>query len=286
MSNGREASIRARLRNLADRGDQFELILTRYLLERFLYRLSVSDVAEQFCLKGALLFDLWFEDPHRPTRDADFLGNGPANAGRLADCIRTVCLIRCDDGVTYDPDTVTVQAIRDAADYGGLRVRLLGHLGKTRNRIQLDVGYGDIVTPAAEVEIMPVQLDDMPAPQLRVYSRASVVAEKLQALVFLGLGNSRMKDYYDLYKLTQHENIDPETLTAAIAVTFRRRLTSIPDDVPIGLQDEFAHDRDKQIQWQAFLDKNGLDDLALDEVVRTLREILMTPLQQARQSNR
>ncbi len=202
MNAGLAASVHARLLARAkERGDDFNLILTRYAVERFLYRLSVSPARDRYWLKGALLFDLWFGVPHRPTRDADFLGFGPADAGTLRDAIREVCSNKVADGMVFDPDSLVIEEIREAARYGGLRAKLVGRLGNARCPIQLDVGFGDAVTPGAEDAEYPTLLDGLPAPRLRVYPRATVVAEKLEAVVSLGMANSRMKDYFDLFAL-------------------------------------------------------------------------------------
>lgn len=217
------------------RGEDFNLILNRYAIERFLYRLSISDTHDAFVLKGALLFDLWFQDSHRPTRDADFLGFGAEDAEALQRTLQQVCGVEADDGMRFDPDSVNVEAIRETARYGGLRARLMGRLGNARCSVQLDVGYGDAVTPAPQEVICPVLLDDLPAPHLRVYPRATVMAEKLEAIVSLGMANSRMKDYYDLLMLAREGVVDRKEAGEAIAATFGRRGTAIPDGVPVGL---------------------------------------------------
>ena len=182
MSGNLAASIHARLLNRAKaRGEEFNLVLTRYAIERFLYRLSTLPARESFCLKGALLFDLWFDIPHRPTHDADFLGFGPRDAAALAATMREICGVDADDGMIFDAATITVEEIREEARYGGLRVRLTATLGRARSRVQIDVGYGDAVSPGPEEGVYPVMLDDLPPPRLRVYPRATVIAEKLEA---------------------------------------------------------------------------------------------------------
>lgn len=274
-TNGKAASIRARLLNRAkERGEDFNLLLTRYATERFLYRMSVSQVRNQFFLKGALLFDLWFDVPHRPTRDADFLGFGPAEAAVLADTVRAICAIEFDDGMVYDAGTVSVGEIREEANYGGLRVKLLGLLGKARITLQLDVGYGDAVTPGPTETDLPKILDDLPAPRLIVYPRESVIAEKLEAIASLGIANSRMKDYFDLLALQREGRFDPSQLPRAIAATFRRRRSKIPSGLPVGLTREFALDETKQKQWKAFLAKNQLEAPPLEEVIDKLGDWL------------
>jgi len=281
---GLVASIHARLLNLAKaRDEDFNMILTRYAIERFLYRLSIGPEREAFWLKGALLFDLWFDVPHRPTRDADFLGFGPADAEALANTIREICGVAADDGMEFDPASITIEEIREDAHYGGLRVRLVSRLGNARCTVQLDVGYGDAVTPGPEEAIYPTLLDDQPPPRLRVYPRAAVAAEKLEAIVSLGMANSRMKDYFDLRALALEGVLDARLLGDAIAATFQRRGTVVPVDMPLGLSDEFARNAAKQAQWKAFLGKNRLDAPTLDEVIGEVRRFVIEPLKLARQ---
>ena len=284
MTVGLVASIHARLLNLAKaRDEDFNMILTRYAIERFLYRLSIGPEREAFWLKGALLFDLWFDVPHRPTRDADFLGFGPADAEALANTIREICGVAADDGMEFDPASITIEEIREDAHYGGLRVRLVSRLGNARCTVQLDVGYGDAVTPGPEEAIYPTLLDDQPPPRLRVYPRAAVAAEKLEAIVSLGMANSRMKDYFDLRALALEGVLDARLLGNAIAATFQRRGTVVPVDMPLGLSDEFARNAAKQAQWKAFLGKNRLDAPTLDEVIGEVRRFVIEPLKLARQ---
>jgi len=284
VSDGQAASIHARLLNRAKaRREDFNLILTRYALERFLYRLSQVPARETYWLKGAMLFDLWFDVPHRPTRDADFLGFGPMDVDALASTMREICNITVDDGMVYDPNSITVEEIREEARYGGLRVRLRGRLGNARCTVQLDVGYGDAVTPGPEEAVYPTLLDDMPPPRLRVYPRAAVVAEKLEAIVSLGMANSRMKDYFDLRALAQEGALDARQLGDAIAATFQRRGTAVPVELPLGLSDEFARDAAKRAQWKAFLGKNRLEAPTLDEVIEEIRRFVAGPLALARQ---
>jgi len=184
MSVNRAASIHARLLEQAKHDSvDFNLMLARYALERWLYRLSISQARGEFMLKGALLFDLWFDVPHRPTRDADFLGFGPADAQVLARTVQMVCRIRADDGMQFDSESVNVMEIRKEANYDGLRVKFTGTLGKARCPMQLDVGYGDAVIPGPQEADYPTLLDDLPGPRLRVYPREAVVAEALENVV-------------------------------------------------------------------------------------------------------
>jgi len=281
------ASFHARLLARAKaRGEDFNLTLTRYALERFLYRLSVTPARDHYWLKGALLFDLWFDVPHRPTRDADLLGFGSADAGRLRKALAEVCHVAGEDGMRFDARSIAIEQIREDARYGGLRVRLKGQLGNARCNVQLDIGYGDAVTPGPEEITYPTLLDDLPAPRLRAYPRATVVAEKVEALVTLGMANSRMKDYFDLRALAREGVINSAQLAQALAVTFARRGTPLPDALPLGLSDEFSQDRAKGAQWTASLGKNRLDAPPLAEVVAEVRAFLEAPLRVAQEQRR
>ncbi len=273
------ASIRDRLLNKA-RAEKldYNLLLTRYALERLLYRLSVSEQRVQFLLKGALLFDLWFDVPHRPTHDVDFLGFGSAEIPQLEEVFRSISRIEVEDGIMFQPDSVKGTEIRKEANYAGVRITLMGLLDSARCPVQVDVGFGDVVVPGPEDARYPIILPGMPEPQLRVYPRYTVVAEKLEALTSLGMLNSRMKDFFDLWVLAQHSDFDGSVLSRAVAATFDRRRTAIPQGTPIGLNDEFINDAQKEKQWQAFLRKNALDPIPLAAVINDLREFLLPVL--------
>lgn len=275
------ASVRGRLQNHArSSGQDFNLVLTRYAIERLLFRISISRHAGQFLLKGALLFDLWFDLPHRPTRDADFLGFGSAELPHIDAVFREICAVDAADGVTFPPDSVRAAEIRKDANYAGVRVTMLGLIDGARCSVQVDIGFGDAVTPAPEDVEYPIILEGFPAPKLRAYPRYTVVAEKFEALTSLGIANSRMKDYFDLWVLARHTEFDGEILRRAVQATFDRRETPLTDTPPIGLTDEFALDAKKQTQWQAFARKNRLDAPSLECVVKALGEFL-TPVQHA-----
>jgi len=279
------ASIRQRLLDLArKRGEDFQTILDRYAVERLLYRLSISDQRNEFLLKGALLFAVWFDAPHRPTRDADLLGFGEPDAARLADSVGRMCAIAVDDAITYDAATIAVQEIREHASYPGLRVNLRATLDNARCNVQLDVGLGDAVTPAPVEAEYPSLLADLPSPRLRVYPRETVYAEKLEAIAHLGIANSRMKDYFDLLALAREGAMDTATLARAIAATFERRETPLPAAMPLGLTVEFARDAGKRQQWNAFLNRNRLEAPALDAAIEEIARFLDTPLARARDS--
>lgn len=276
MKNRNAASVRSRLLNHARETQQdFNLVLTRFGLERLLYRLSVSDHAHNFLLKGALLFDLWFDLPHRPTRDADLLGFGSTELASLEEVFTEICSTEVEDGIEFHTDSVTAIEIRKEASYPGVRVTLTAELDGAMINLQVDIGFGDAVTPEPEQITYPVFLEDMDSPKLRAYPKYTVVAEKFEALCSLGMGNSRMKDYFDLWVIALNSDLSGETLRQAIHETFARRQTNIPTTVPLGLTSEFAFDPQKQTQWRAFLHRNGLGDIDLSEVVGTLDRFLV-----------
>lgn len=273
MTRNIAASARARLKTYADgHREEFNLTLTRYGLERLLYRLSVSRHENAFLLKGALLFSLWYQHPHRPTRDADLLSFGAPDIDSLVSVFREICGIAVEDGITFNTDDIKGAEIRQATGYGGVRVDVPAALDGARIALQFDIGFGDAVTPGPEDVQYPVLLEDMPAPKLRAYPKCTVVAEKLHAICLLGMLNTRLKDYFDLHVLLQEGSLDRIELRRAAAATFERRKMLIPNDVPVGLTATFSQDPAKQTQWKAFLKKNGLDQIELGAVVGGIRE--------------
>jgi hypothetical protein len=273
MSRNMAASVRARLKQHADALKQdFNLILTHYGLERLLYRLSISPHAPNFLLKGALLFSLWYGHPHRPTRDVDLLGFGPQDIDTAAKAFREICQIAVEDGIVFDADSVKGAEIRKEAGYGGVRLDIQGKLDGARIALQVDIGFGDAVTPAPEAISYPLLLDDMPAPQLRAYPKYTVVAEKFHAINLLGMANTRLKDYFDLWVLLGEGTLEPSELRRAIEATFARRNMNLPKQLPTGLSDAFVQDAGKDAQWKAFLRKNRLEPVALADVVTRLRD--------------
>ena len=273
------ASVRARLLNKARAGRlDFNLLLTRYALERILYRLSISEEHGLFLLKGALLFDLWFDVPHRPTRDADLLGFGSAEIPRIESLFREISQIESEDGIVFQAGSVKAAEIRKEANYAGIRVTMLGILDGAHCPVQIDIGFGDAVTPGPDNVEYPIVLEGMPSPQLRAYPRYTVVAEKLEAMVKLGILNSRMKDYFDLWVLSRHSDFDGAVLAQAIRATFERRGTAIPPNLPFALTDEFALHEQKIRQWTGFQRKNALEPMTLAAVIEALREFLLPVL--------
>jgi hypothetical protein len=267
------ASVRARIYNKA-KADKVNphFLFTRYALERMLYRLSVSEHRDSFLLKGALLFDLWYDVPLRPTRDIDLLGFGMAEIPHLLKVFEDLCAIEVDDGINFEATSIKAEEIRKEANYSGTRVTLVGAIDGAKCTVQVDVGYGDAVTPAPEMATYPAMLKDMPAPKLRVYPQYTVIAEKFEAIVILGMANSRMKDYFDLWVLLRNATLDQEILELAVQATFTRRGTAVPIGMPVGLSDQFALDKSRVDLWDAFVGRNKLKAVSLAETVAYLRE--------------
>jgi predicted nucleotidyltransferase component of viral defense system len=271
-------SVRQRLLNIIrETGEDANLVWSRYAAERLLYRLSVSDFAGDFVLKGAMLFMVWSGEPHRPTVDMDLLGYCEDSNEHIGDIFRRVCGADVEpDGLVFEPNTIRVTAIRGNQEYRGRRVNLTAFLGKARIPVQVDIGFGDVVTPRAQKVTYPTLLE-FPAPRIRGCPQETVVAEKLQAMVALGIANSRMKDFYDLRVLARRFKFDGVTLVRAIRATFERRKTLVPTDPPLALTEEFGSDRSKLIQWNAFVRKSGLETGAVElpELLAELREFLL-----------
>ena len=276
------ASVLARLKNIAKSANLVYLeILNRYVIERVLKRIELSEYSSKCILKGGTLFILWSDGfTYRPTMDADLEFRGEGSPETLRLMFRTIAAIdlSSDDGVRIDVDSVRAESIREDDEYGGVRVRMNAFIGKVRIPVQFDVGVGDAITPIARKADFPVLLDGS-APRLRVYPRETVFAEKLETIVKRGIANSRMKDYYDLFVLSRDESVDEGILKAAVMRTFQRRKTPIPPECPFGLSDAFAQNQAKIVQWNAFVRKSRLINLRMEfvDVVRDIRKYL-TPI--------
>jgi hypothetical protein len=275
MSPDRSASLLARLLAQAKRTDvEHGHLLHRFMIERLLARLAASDHGDRFVLKGALLFAVWYDEPHRPTRDIDLLGHGPADAPTLLRRFRDIVRTPLDDGVDFDPSSLHVEPIRETQTYGGWRLRLLGRTGSARCPIQIDVAFGDalpIVTPVIDY---PVLLSGFEAPRLRAYPVHGVVAEKYHAMVALGMANTRLKDFFDLGVIARRTRLDGASLASAIAATFARRNTPLPAEVPVALTTDFALAPPKQVQWAAFHARLRLSATPLPATVALLHDLL------------
>lgn len=277
------ASVRDRLLRLArDRGEDFQLVLLRYANERLLYRLATSKHGSRFVLKGAALFTLWTGTPHRATRDLDLLGFGEATESHILAVFNEVLATLVeDDGVRFDASTLEVGQIREGQEYGGIRAEILARIASAQVRLQVDIGFGDAITPAA-VEIEFPALLDFQAPRLHAYPPETVVAEKVEAMVQLGMANSRMKDFYDVALLSRIFEFDGEILARAIRATFDRRKTPIPAALPVALTSEFAEDASKKGQWSGFVRKSGAQDAGtLADVIASIVMFVELPLRSA-----
>jgi hypothetical protein len=279
------ASVKQRLLNLArERGEDFNFLLIRYGVERLLYRLDQSKHAEEFVLKGAMLFHMRPDPlPHRPTRDVDLLGKGSPEPARLVRVFREVCAVNVvDDGLVFDERSVRGARIQEEQEYEGVRMHLQARMGLARVPVQVDVGFGDALTPPPKRELLTVLLD-LPAPCLLTCPWETVIAEKFEALVDLGMANSRMKDFFDLAYLSSTLALDGAVLAQAIDATFRRRKTPLPAEAPVGLSRAFGSDTVKQTQWRAFVRRlrggAGRETDSLDTVLGKLREFLMPPVE-------
>jgi predicted nucleotidyltransferase component of viral defense system len=269
------ASVRARLLNLArERNQPFDLLLTRYTLERFLYRLSVSKHRDRFVLKGAMLLTSTMNDPHRPTRDLDLLGFGDPDPIGTIEVFREICAVDFDDAVAFDILGISVDRMRDEMEYGGLRIKTNADVDGAKVRVLIDIGFGDSTEPGLVEIDLPVLLEQ-PAPHLRAYPYETVIAEKFQAMVALGRANSRMKDFYDIWVLSRSHAFDEDRLARAIAATFERRKTEIPVQLPDALTPAFAADPTKQRQWATFIRDVAINAGSLAEVIEQIASFLM-----------
>jgi len=279
------ASIRQRLLNLSrERNMAFDLVLVRYGIERLLYRLTCSEHSDAFLLKGAMLFAVWSPQTHRPTRDVDLLGFGHAELKDIEGIFKGLCEQPVlDDGLAFLSASVEVAYIREEARYGGVRVSMMAKLGNARIPLQVDIGYGDAVTPGPEKVTFPSLLA-LHAPILRAYPIYTVVAEKFEALVSLSATNTRMKDFFDLWFLSENFDFEANVLSQAIRATFDRRGTALlASDEIVGLSDAFAADR-KAI-WDSFLIRNGLGRRELREILDRLKRFLL-PMVHAEKANK
>lgn len=253
------ASVAGRLLHRAKRtGDDYQTLLLTYCLERFLYRLGLSGCRDRFVLKGAMLLRLWSENPYRATRDLDLLrlGDGAVDAIRK-DLRQIIGAPAPADAVTFECDEMRLEAIRAEDELVGTRALLPARCGKARLSLQIDMGFGDAVWPMPQACTYPTLLD-FPAPELLVYPREAVVAEKLEALVVLGERNSRIKDFFDLHHLASHFEFDREALVEAVRRTFERRRTAIPAELPIGLSPAYWENPSRPAQVRAFARRAGL----------------------------
>ncbi len=277
------ASVRARLTDYArQRDENAQLVMLRFAIERLIYRLAQSGYRDHFILKGAMLFSLWASVPYRSTGDLDLLGQGDPAPDRMAGIFKALCeLAAPDDGVVYDPGSVRAVSTRDDEDYPGVRITLTATIANARLPIQIDIGFGDAVTPAAS-EVTYPSLLDFPKAVVKAYPPETVVAEKLEALVTLGVRNTRMKDFFDLWVIAKTFTFDGTTLAAAVAATFARRQTPLAAETPFALTEAFYADPSKNAQWKAFLERTAIaiPPAPFPELV-TLIATFVSPLMEA-----
>jgi hypothetical protein len=280
------ASVRQRLLNLSkERSEAFDLVLTRYALERLLYRIGRSEWRSRFLLKGAMLYTLWFDAPYRPTKDMDLLCFGPSEITHVEETFRALCEVAVeDDGITFLKESVRGSEIRGESEYQGVRMQMTAILSGAAIPLQIDVAFGDAVLPGPE-EIRYPTILDLPAPEVLAYPIYTVVAEKFQAMVMLGIANSRMKDFFDIWKMARQFDLDGLVLTQSIRATFVQRRTALPAELPLALTDSFSQDRAKMTQWGAFIRKNRLmaEKVSLQEVTIFLTGFLMPPVRAIQQ---
>ena len=277
------ASVQARLVERSRAlGVEHQLTLARFGGERLLYRLSKSEFADRFILNGAALLLLWLGEQIRPTKDIDLLGFGDTSAEALERVFVSLCAKEApEDGLTFLPESVQVEAIREDQEYGGMRVKLMAMLGNVRIPLQIDVGAGDAVVPPPEVLDFPGLLD-LPRARLRAYRPETSIAEKTEAIVRLALANSRMKDFFDIHQLAETRTFDGETIRLAVAATFERRGIEIPSERPLALTSDFAEDGQKKVQWTAFVRRTRRPDLHdLPAIIAALDRFLWPVLQAA-----
>ena len=255
-------------------GKPFQSLLIQYGLERFLYRLSQSSFKERFILKGGFLLVGMGIPQSRTTRDVDFLGlmNGDLDVVSMA--IRQIGGLAINDGLVYEFNNLNSEVISDRFDYPGLRLKFTACLGKARMPMQIDVGFGDAVIPAAIEMTFPTLLD-MEPPVVRAYSTETIVAEKFEASLYLATLNSRMKDFYDIWMLSRAYCFQGLSLQEAITATCRRRKTALSSKTEIFAK-EFANLAGKQTQWAAFLKKSHFSDISenFSAIMEKLRTFL------------
>jgi predicted nucleotidyltransferase component of viral defense system len=261
------ASVRQRLKNLSNEKQRdFGLLLVNYGLERLIYRLSVSPYRDRFVLKGGMLVTVWAINDNRTTRDADFLGFGELDEDKLKAAFTEIMRRDADDGLIFDTANLTASAIREDQIYGGVRLKTVALLENARIPITIDIGLGDALTEPDHVIDYPSLLNQ-PIANVRAYPPATVIAEKFQAIVVLGVTNGRMKDYYDLWAIPHALSLNPDALDAAVAATFARRETAIPSVAPPGLTKLFTDDPQKVTQWTTYAESINLKGVKLAEVV-------------------
>ena len=268
-------SIKARLKQLAlQENKPFDYLMMHYFIERLLFRLSISQYTDNFILKGGLLLYVILGNNARATKDIDFLAKQLTNTPEELACIfRTICAIEADDAIRFDLDSITVDRIKEDAEYEGVRIKVTSYLDKSRHVLQFDIGFGDIVVPKPIPMEYPSLLD-MERPKIKAYSLESIIAEKFEAMIALSEANSRMKDFYDVYTLSRMFAFEGLILYEAISQTLQRRGTPLTA-VPAVFSDEFMQLKDKQVQWKAFQRRiNVAESVEFPEVIESIKKFI------------
>lgn len=277
-----EASVRSRLQNKARETKRpFAEVLQYYGMERFLYRFSQSEHSDKFILKGALMFTAWDVADRRSTLDIDFWARLNNQVAAVEKAVRDVCKTSVPaDGLSFDPDTVSGQKIKEDADYEGVRIKFRGFLERSHIPMQIDVGFGDIIYPKPRIIDYPVILD-FPRPHLKGYTLESVVSEKFEAMVKLGLLNSRMKDFYDLWLIMRRLHCKGDHLVEALKRTFKHRKTLLPRHSPLFAEEIYNEQSDRQMLWKAFIARtqNKYAPEKLSTIAKAIEKFLAKPLQ-------
>lgn len=279
------ASVRNKLTDQFKKsGENLQTLFVRYANERFLYRLSQTEHRTNFLVKGATVFAFWFDQPHRPTKDLDLLGYGKNEIPEIENVVREICAVKEDDGLEFLTETIKGSLIREDQEYQGVRITITVMLERARIPVQIDVGFGDAVTPEAE-EVELKTILDFPAPRVRIYPKETVVAEKFEAMVTLGLGNGRMKDFWDLNYLIKYIEFDGKLLQTAIRKTFANRQSRLPQELPVALTNDFAANELKLSLWSGFIRRNNIKtEIDFAEVIKHLREFF-APMIEAEAKN-
>ncbi|MGD1006032.1 MAG: nucleotidyl transferase AbiEii/AbiGii toxin family protein [Ignavibacteriaceae bacterium] len=268
------ASVKEKLNNYSRKNSlEFNSVLLQYIQERFLFRISKSKYSDNFVLKGALLFLAHDISRFRPTKDIDLLGSSiPNKVNSLREIFQEIASINFDDGLVFDPDSVSAEEMTGQDEYPGVRIKLSARLGSIRQKIQIDIGFGDVIYPGSVIMDYPTLLD-YEAPHLNVYSLESAVAEKFEAIVSLGVATSRMKDFYDIHFFAAGKEFDLLTLHTALTETFNNRQISIEKRRSV-FDDKFKNDENLQMLWSAFLKKRLLDNLNFPAVVSKIETFI------------
>lgn len=275
------ASVRAQLQNIARQSNRpFAEVLQYYSMERFLYRFGKSPYAHHFILKGALIFTAMNMLQRRTTLDIDFLGRFDNQIENIEKVIKDICITEVEsDGLIFDPQTVKGQKIKEDADYEGVRVKFTGYLERARVPMQIDIAFDDIIYPRAKLLDYPVILD-LPKPRLQGYPLESIISEKFEAMIKLGLLNSRMKDFYDIWLMMRQFNFDGKILAEALKKTFKHRKTELPYKKPLFAEEIYDNRSDRQVLWKAFLKKGNIKQTPdkLSIIAKDIEKFLFQPL--------